>query len=262
MEYTTVTLDVHGEVVARDAQQARMIVEDLGRGVMLELVGIPGGAFVMGSPRGQGYDDERPQHRVTLTPFAMSRLAVTQAQWHTLMGPHKGRFSGAQRPIESVSWHDAVRFGERLSRRTGRAYRLPSEAQWEYACRAGMTTPFTFGPTLTTDVANYVGEHTYRLEPKGMYRHATTDAGSFPPNAFGLCDMHGNVWEWCMDAWHDSYDGAPDDNRAWLSGGETAFRVARGGCWHDPPDLCRSAARLKVRASEGDEFVGFRIVLL
>jgi formylglycine-generating enzyme required for sulfatase activity len=261
VEYSTVTLDERGEIVARSARQAQVLTADLGTGVTLELVSLPGGTFVMGSPRGQGYDDERPQHRVTLVPFAIGRCAITQAQWQAVMGRHVCRFSGVQRPVENVSWRDATRFCEQLSKRSGRAFRLPSEAQWEYACRAGTSTPFAFGPTITTAVANYVGEHTYRLEPKGEYRHVTTEVGAFTPNAFGLCDMHGNCWEWCADAWHDSYDGAPDDGRAWVSG-DLAWRVARGGCWHDPPDVCRSAARLKLKASEGDEFVGFRVALL
>jgi formylglycine-generating enzyme required for sulfatase activity len=162
--------------------------------------------------------------------------------------------------VDRVSWYDAREFCERLSERTGRVYRLPSEAEWEYACRARTTTPFYFGETITTDLANYVGEHIYRSEPKGIYRHETTEVGSFPPNAFGLYDMHGNVWEWCADAWHDNYVGAPADGSVWESRSGSQ-RVLRGGCWHDPPGLCRSAARLKHVPHEGEDFFGFRVAL-
>jgi formylglycine-generating enzyme required for sulfatase activity len=147
----------------------------------------------------------------------------------------------------------------RLSKKAGRTYRLPSEAEWEYACRAGTAGAFCFGPTLTTDLANYVGEHTFGLEPKGLYRHETTSVGSFPANAFGVYDMHGNVWEWCADAWHEDYSDAPADGSAWKRGGASQ-RVLRGGGWHDPPDLCRSAARLKFEPSDAEDFVGFRVV--
>ncbi len=157
--------------------------------------------------------------------------------------------------MDRVSWHDARRFCQRLSRLTGRDYRLPSEAEWEYACRGGTATPFCYGETITTDLVNYCGEHTFGLGPKGVYRHGTTDVGSFPPNAFGLYDMHGNVWEWCADAWHDDYSGAPVNGTPWEAARAAAraardaprmprdaARVMRGGCWHDPPDLSRSAA--------------------
>ncbi|MBN1877274.1 MAG: formylglycine-generating enzyme family protein, partial [Anaerolineae bacterium] len=116
------------------------------------------------------------------------------------------------------------------------------------------------GPTLTTDLANYVGIHTYLDEPEGIYRHVTTDVGSFPPNAFGLYDMHGNVWEWCADAWHDDYMGAPTDGSVWEQTSAT-YRVLRGGCWHDPPTLCRSAARLKYTPNDGEDYFGFRVAL-
>jgi formylglycine-generating enzyme required for sulfatase activity len=261
LQYTTPLVDEQGQIVNRLACRVQQFTEDLSSGTLLELVELLAGAFLMGSPLGTGYEDERPQHRVAVAPFWMSRYLITQAQWQSVMGRHAGRFSGLQRPVENVSWHEANRFCERLSRRTGRHYRLPSEAQWEYACRAGTNTPFAFGSTLTTDLANYNGEFTFRAEPKGVYRHVTTDVDSFPPNAFGLCDMHGNLWEWCADPWHDSYQGAPTGDAAWQSGGDPAYRVVRGGSWHDTPDVCRSAVRLKLNAAEGDEMTGFRVVL-
>jgi len=259
--FETVTVNDRGEVTARETHTARQLTEDLGHGISLEMVVIPGDSFLMGSGAGPSYEDERPQHTVRVGPFLMGRYPVTQEQWGAIMNrtpPYRCR--GARRPADRISWNDAQEFCRRLSAKTGRAYRLPSEAEWEYACRARSTTPFYFGETITTDLANYVGLYIYRSEPKGVYRHETTVVGSFPPNAFGLCDMHGNVWEWCADAWHPDYVGAPTDGSAW-EGGNSPQRVLRGGCWHDPPGLCRCATRLKQMAGEGEDFVGFRVAL-
>jgi formylglycine-generating enzyme required for sulfatase activity len=260
-EFEVVTVNLRGEIIARQIHRARQVTQDLGQGMRLELVAVPAGTFRMGSPPGQGYADEHPQHSVRLPAFLISKYPITQEQWAAVMDwtpPY--RCQGARRPADRVSWNAAREFCRRLSSQTGRTYRLPSEAEWEYACRAGTASAFHFGPTLTTDLANYVGEHTFGLEPKGLYRHETTPVGSFPPNAFGLYDMHGDVWEWCSDAWHTDYAGAPADGSAWERGG-TSQRVLRGGGWHDPPDLCRSAARLKFEPGEAEDFVGFRVVL-
>jgi formylglycine-generating enzyme required for sulfatase activity len=260
-EFEVITVNARGEVAARRSHTARSCTERLAGGVALDMVMVPGGAFRMGSPAGEGYADERPQHAVRVPAFLMGRYPVTQAQWQAVMvrlPPCRGR--GARRPVDRVDWHAARAFCRRLAEQTGRAYRLPGEAKLEYACRAGTRTPFACGETLTTDLANYVGEHVYRSEAPGIYRHGTTEVGSFAPNAFGLYDMHGNVWEWCADAWHDDYAGAPLDGSAWEQG-DPAFRVLRGGSWHDPPGLCRSAARLKGRAEEGEDFFGFRMAL-
>jgi formylglycine-generating enzyme required for sulfatase activity len=143
---------------------------------------------------------------------------------------------------------------------TGRTYRLPSEAEWEYSCRAGTTTPFHFGPTITTDLANYNGNYTYGAGPKGIYREETTEVGSFPPNVFGLYDVHGNVYEWCQDVWHDNYEGAPTDGSAWIEGGNQERRVCRGGSWFDGPRFCRSAYRLNVTPANRYYDIGFRVV--
>ena len=159
-----------------------------------------------------------------------------------------------------MSWQDAKDFCDRLSQKTGRKYRLPSEAEWEYACRAETTTPFHFGATLTTDLANYDGSSVYASEPKGQYRQATTKVGSFPPNAFGLCDMHGNVWEWCEDYWHANYQGAPIDGTAWLSQGDTRYRLRRGGSWNHDPRYCRSAYRSYYNPVDRLNIIGFRAV--
>ena len=260
IEFTTVTLNERGEIQNRSVHRAQQFIEHLGNNLDLEMIALPGGMFRMGTLGKQGYDDERPVHQVTVAPFLMSKYLITQAQWRLIMGTSHSRFSGDRLPIERVSWHDAMRFCERLAKRTKRTYHLPSEAQWEYACRAGTSTPFHFGETITTEVANYNGEFVYRAEAKGVYRHTTTPVDQFSPNAFGLHDMHGNLWEWCADAWHDSYNGAPTDDRVWSSTGKEIYRVARGGCWHDIPGVCRSAARLRADANDAEEIIGFRVV--
>ncbi len=188
----------------------------------IEMVEIPAGNFLMGSPTSEEshFTSESPQHKVTLNAFWMSRSPVTQAQWVSVMGENPSHFKGNDLPVESVSWYDAMDFCRRLSEQTGDIYTLPSEAQWEYACRAGTTTPFYFGETITPDQANYDGNYTYKGGPRGEYRRQTTPVGCFPPNAWGLYDMHGNVWEWCLDEWHSNYEGAPVDGSAWEGGDE------------------------------------------
>ena len=161
--------------------------------------------------------------------------------------------------MEQVSWEEAMEFCRRLSQRTELSYTLPSEAQWEYACRAGTTTPFAFGDTLTPDLANYDGNYTYGSGPKGTYREKTTDVGSFLANAWGLQDMHGNVWEWCLDHWHENYQGAPSDGTPWVNGGDEAFRLLRGGSWFAIPRYCRSACRHGWLQDYRDGNVGFRL---
>lgn len=264
--YESVRVDAQGRVVIRQAHVAQGFVERLPQNPAaaatgLEMVEIPAGRFSMGSPRSEGADDERPQHPVSVGRFFMARGLVTQAQWQSVMGRRLAcRFAGDERPAENISWAEAQQFCERLSRQSGRAYRLPSEVQWEYACRAGTGTPFHSGETLTSDLANYCAEHIFRTEPPGPYRHVTTPAGMFPPNGFGLYDMHGNLWEWCADTWHADYTGAPSGDTAWQTGGDRTGRVVRGGSWHDAPAACRSAARTRYEAGQGDDFVGFRVV--
>jgi formylglycine-generating enzyme required for sulfatase activity len=259
-EYEVVQVDKNGIINDRQRQHCRKYVENLGGSVTLEMVLIPAGIFGMGTLGFSEYDEEHPRHVVRISSFLISKFPVTQEQWKAVMNwepPY--RCKGSQRPVDRVSWKDASEFCKRLSKKTGHIYRLPGEAEWEYACRAGMSTPFHYGETLTTDLANYVGEHTYQSEPKGVYRHGSTDVGTFPPNAFGLCDMHGNVWEWCADQWHDHYVGAPTDGSVWENGNEIGDRVLRGGSWHEPPGNCRSATRLKMNAHEAEDFFGFRV---
>ena len=244
-EFEVATVNAKGRVTNRSRQQGRVLREDLGNNVVLEMVYIPGGTFMMGSPDDEeGRDsNEGPQHRVTVASFHMGKYPITQAQWKIVMGNNPSFFQGANLPVENVSWHDAVEFCQRLSQKTGKTYRLPSEAEWEYACRAGTTTPFHFGETITTEFANYDGNYTYAKGPKGIYREKTTPVGSFRvANAFGLYDMHGNVWEWCADPWHENYQGAPSDGSVWESGGSSS-RMLRGGGWDANPRSCRCAVR-------------------
>ena len=188
----------------------------------IAMVKIPAGSFLMGSPTSEEshFTSESPQHEVNLGAFWMSQFPITQAQWVSVMGNNPSHFEGDDLPVECVSWHDAMKFCRRLSEQTGHTYTLPSEAQWEYACRAGTTTPFHFGKTITSGQANYDGNYTYGDAPRGEYRQRTTPVGMFPPNDWGLYDMHGNVWEWCLDEWHPNYEGAPVDGSAWEGGDE------------------------------------------
>jgi formylglycine-generating enzyme required for sulfatase activity len=262
--FETVTVDAKGTITNRRNGEAKYFVEDLGNGVTLEMVQIPGGTFKMGSPQGEvGRNaNENPQHQVTVPRFFMGRYEVTQAQYQAIMGTNPAYFKGEKLPVETVSWNDAVEFCQKLSQKTGRTYRLPSEAEWEYACRAGTTTPFSFGETITPDLVNYDGTSTYASAPKGQNRQKTTPVGSFPPNPFGLYDMHGNVWELCQDHYHDNYNGAPTDGRAWVSD-NTNFRLLRGGCWGDYPKICRSASRYNYGREERayvPQVIGFRVV--
>ncbi|MEA5594667.1 bifunctional serine/threonine-protein kinase/formylglycine-generating enzyme family protein [Rivularia sp. UHCC 0363] len=267
-QFDTITVDKYANIVNRDRLSAEYFVQELDNGINLEMVYLCGGTFMMGSPESQGYDSEHPQHFVTIKPLFMSKFAITQAQWlavaklpqvkHSL-NPEPSYFKGDSHPVEQISWHEAVEFCVRLSNYTGKEYRLPSEAEWEYACRANTITPFHFGDTITSDLVNHDGNYTYGLAPKGKYRQGTTPVGKFPPNALGLYDMHGNVWEWCADSWHDSYHNAPCDGRVWHEGGEK-MRVMRGGSWFNVPRFCRSALRYKGESTLRDVFIGLRVV--
>jgi formylglycine-generating enzyme required for sulfatase activity len=187
-------------------QPAGELTLDLGNKVTMKLALIPAGKFLMGSPADEQerFDDET-QHEVTISrPFYMGVTEVTQEQYEAVMGNNPSRFKGDKNPVETVSWNDAMEFCKKLSARTNKTVRLPTEAQWEYACRAGTATPFHTGATISTDEANYDGNSTYGDGPKGEDRLKTIAVASFKPNAFGLYDTHGNVWEWCPD-WHADY---------------------------------------------------------
>jgi formylglycine-generating enzyme required for sulfatase activity len=236
--------------------------EDLGNGVKLEMIAIPGGTFWMGSPANEAErdSDEGPQHQVTVPNFFMGKYPLTQAQYQAIMGHNPYYFKGNNRPVENVSWDDAVLFCQKLSQRTGKNYRLPSEAEWEYACRAGTKTPFSFGDNITTDLVNYNGTYPYKSAPKGKYREQTTDVGTFPPNPFGLYDMHGNVWEWCEDDWHENYIDAPTYGSAWNSRSGSNNKLLRGGSWGGNARICRSANRHRNSRVNRSTYYCFRVV--
>ena len=213
--------------------------------INMKLVYIPAGEFMMGSPPGEAerVSCEDPQHRVRIgNPFWMGATEVTQAQWQAVMGNNPSYFKGEKLPVENVSWDDATAFCKKLSEKEKKHYRLPTEAQWEYACRAGTATPFNTGETISTDQANYDGHNIYGSGRIGIARQKTTEVGSFPANGFGLHDMHGNVWEWCSD-WYDDkyYSKSPDADPENMVSGE--YRVLRGGSWDVEPGRCRSAHR-------------------
>ena len=270
-EFEVVRVDKQGKIIDTARKKAEYFSEDLGNGVTLDLVAIPGGVFIMGVPEDEKDtpESERPQHQVTIEPFLMGQFPVTQAQWKAIaklplveraLEAEPSSLKGEKRPVECVCWDDAVEFCQRLSKQTGLLYRLPSEAEWEYACRAQTSTPFYFGQTITSELANYRGSETYGCEAKGEDREQTTEVGIFPPNAFGLYDMHGLVWEWCADHWHSNYEGAPSDGGGWFCENENYSRVVRGGSWRSQPDYCRSGERnLNVR-DVTDINIGFRVV--
>ncbi|NQE33243.1 formylglycine-generating enzyme family protein [Microcoleus asticus] len=263
-DFDVITVDAEGKENSHRKSFARFFPEDLGKGVMLEMVYIRGGTFMMGSPATEeGRDScESPQHQVKVSAFFAGKYPITQAQWQAVMGKgnNPSSFKGEKRPVENVSWNLAVKFCGKLSQKTGKPYRLLSEAEWEYACRASTTTPFHFGETITANLVNYHANSPYANAPKGLYRRERTDVGSFPPNAFGLYEIHGNVWEWCSDRWHTNYNGSPTDGSSWASG--TSYpRVQRGGSWLNNAVDCRSAHRHWDCAGSGDSSIGFRVAI-
>lgn len=261
-----------GWEIQRSRKKARLFIEDLGNGVILEMVAIPGGTFIMGSPDNEEgrSSDESPQHQVNVPPFFMGKYPVTQKQWKAVAALPKvkidlesdpSRFKGDNLPVECVSWNHAQEFCARLSQLTNKTYRLPSEAEWEYACRGGTTTPFYFGETISTDLANYNGNYTYGNGVKGEYREKTTDVGIFPANPCGLYDMCGNIWEWCEDEWHKNYINAPTDGSAWSDGINNQYMLLRGGSWYLDPRYCRSAYRTYNSPDVSNDDYGFRLVV-
>ncbi|MDC8756557.1 bifunctional serine/threonine-protein kinase/formylglycine-generating enzyme family protein [Janthinobacterium fluminis] len=255
-----------------------------GSGKGPELVLIPTGRFQMGSPEHERkiamaagsqkswLDRETPQHWVGIEQsFALGRHPVSVGQWRQFVRAtgwvaqsetdweNPGFVQNDRHPVVGVSWHDAQLYLEWLSGRTGQVYRLPSEAEWEYACRAGSKTAFSFGDEISTEHANYDGHYTYNGSARGQYRGGSSAAGDFPPNPWGLYDMHGNVWEWVQDVVHDNYEGAPADGRAWEEGGDASRRILRGGSWLYNPRYLRSALRNGFSAVLGNDIVGFRV---
>lgn len=288
-EFTTANVDASGTTTKLPGRTIAGFSEDLGAGVTLELAEIPAGSFEMGSSdaevqaaftesktfspnaKPEWFAGEMPKHRVTLPSFFMGRHEVTQAQWRAVaalpkvnidLKPSPAHFKGDDLPVENVNWEDAIEFCDRLSKKTGRTYRLPSEAEWEYAARGGTTTPFAFGETITPEIVNYDGKYPFGNAPKGVFREKTTAPGSLGvANPFGLFDMHGNLWEWCQDLKHPNYNGAPTDGSAWTADGDAKFRSLRGGSWNYYGRNCRSGFRYNLAPDTRALIVGFRVVV-
>jgi formylglycine-generating enzyme required for sulfatase activity len=279
--FEVATVDSKGIRNPPEKYKAAVFSESLGSAAGLDMISIPGGSFTMGSPvdEPERQGNEGPQHHVALGPFFIGAAPVTQAQWSAVvlahpdqirrnLDPNSSFFKGIDLPVESITWRQAEEFCLRLTAITGRAYRLPSEAEWEYSCRAGTMGPFHFGPTITPELANYCGtggavcgesdgksvasdvyggesykSGAYGEGPTGVFRGKTTPAETFPPNRFGLYDMHGNVWEYCLDMVSANYADVPVDGSANLSGAADSQRILRGGSWSHNPAICRSAYR-------------------
>jgi formylglycine-generating enzyme required for sulfatase activity len=260
-DFETVTLDGDGNAISRKKKQARHFGEDIGEDVILELVEIPGGEFTIGSPKEEEgrIPTEGPQRSVTLPSFWIGKYEVTQEQWREVAklsivksdfnaDPSFPLYKHGKSPVSGVSWDDAVEFCKRLSRKTGREYRLPTEAEWEYAARAGTNAPFAFGATVTPVVANCT------------QKRPTTVGSLGVANAFGLFDMTGNVWEWCQDERRDDYNDLSADG-SWTKEGDRQFRRLRGGSWGlTELKLCRSALRYQDAPDARSLIYGFRVV--
>ncbi len=289
--FETITLDAQGNEISRRALQADSVAEDLGDGVTLEMIKIPAGEFQMGSTEDEAkvafanarkyfkeatwvaIKVEMPRHRVQVAEFSIGRFEVTRDQWRQVARMPKVKIDLNQDPanfkdswklpVEQVSWEDAVEFCERLKQKTGKAYRLPTEAEWEYAARAGTTSTFAFGPTISPRIVNYDGKYPYGSAEKGVYRNKTVEVGSLGfANAFGLFDMQGNVWEWCEDVRYNGYTGAPADGSAWTNSGNQSMRVLRSGAWNNTARYCRSACRNLNRPDHRFYDIGFRVVVV
>ena len=217
------------------------------------------GSFMMGSPEDEPerFDDET-LHQVTLSEgFWLGATTVTQALWQAVMQENPSNFKGDERPVEQIIWEDVQKFMDQLNTAIpGLELVLPSEAQWEYACRAGTTTPFFFGENITTDQVNYDGNYPYAGGEKGEYRQETVDVKALPCNDWGLYQMHGNVWEWCRD-WFGDYPTDPVIDPVGPPDGRD--RVCRGGSWHDFAGLCRSAFRSWSVPDDRFYWLGFRL---
>src|SRR5262245_44470498 len=292
--YEVVTADSRGLVLERRREFSQYFLEQIVPGITIEMLEIPGGTFLMGSVETEleglkkvyvsGVENElkeslirrlqseTPQRLVKIKPMYMGKTEITQAQWRAVAAQPKvkrelisdpSNFKGGNRPVEKVSWEDAVEFCERLSRATGRKYRLPTEAEWEYAARAGTSTQFHFGDAISTDWSNFHGKYVFASSPKGGFNQQTVPVATYGvANAFGLYDMHGNVWEWCQDRWHENYASAPTDGQAWESEKDSIayLKTIRGGGWDSSGAELRSSARNRVTSTIRLNNLGFRVV--
>ena len=263
-----------GPIASRSAQRLREEQRRVGRkfrdcAECPQMVSVPSGLFTMGSPVGEEgrSNHEGPRHVVRIDyRFAVGVHEVTFAEWDGCANaggcgghiPEDNGWGRGNRPVINVSWEDAQAYVRWLAQKTGETYRLLSESEWEYVARAGTTTPFNLGSTISTDQANYNGDYTYASGRKGPYRDKTVSVGSFSPNAWGLYDVHGNVWEWVEDCWYNSYAGAPADGSAWEHD-DCSKRVLRGGSWSASPWSLRSAYRIRSTTGTRDYLFGFRV---
>jgi formylglycine-generating enzyme required for sulfatase activity len=270
--FETVLLNEKGEITYRDMFGTASYLVELLEDQELYMLIIPGGEYGMGSSERKARTCEKPQHQVIIGNFLMSQHPITKAQWEIVaswpqinrrLNKRPSRDGSRDSPVVKVSWYDAIEFCDRLSLKTGNAYRLPTEAEWEYACRAGTETLFHFGQTITSSYVNYDATIAYRSEVQGPYRRKRTPVNEFQyPNRFGLFDMHGNVWEWCMDHWHNTYMSAPSNGQAWIDP-KSSIRLIRGGSWSSEPQLCTSYYRYSHNESDNlANDVGFRVVRL
>ncbi|MCE9568265.1 MAG: SUMF1/EgtB/PvdO family nonheme iron enzyme [Planctomycetes bacterium] len=231
-------------------------------GLPLTFAFVPPGSFLMGSNHPEGSTDEKPVHRVTLTKgFFLGVYPVTQEQWRAVMGKNPSHFKGDSRPVEQVFWGDCQEFCEKLGASQGRGLKvgLPTEAEWEWACRAGTTTEYHFGDVINTDLVNYNGNSSWNGSPEGKYREETTDVGSFACNAWGLCDLHGNVWEWCQDVYDKTYYQSSPTQDPICNNDQSIVLVLRGGSWDHDPVCCRAAVRDRNGPAYCSDYVGFRV---
>ena len=267
-KFEVIRVDKQGIAISRGVKSVQSFIEDLGDSTAIDMIYIPGDTFQIGG----SYNPHSAQRRVTIQPFFMGKYTVTQEQWKKVMEKGSYYFQGGKRPAESVSWDESVEFCDRLTKKTGNSYRLPSEAEWEYACRAGTTTPFYFGDKITHDLVNTGFDSNMWCYQRNClshpdyyyfkdYREHTLDVGQFYPNAFGLFDMHGNVWEWCSDPYHSNYNGAPSDGSSWEIGGEENQRMLRGGSWNSNSCQCSSSSRHHLSRDSGKMGIGFRVVV-
>ena len=269
----TVQVDSEGQITAEPSIKIAYFDEPylrsrLRKALPLRMVQMPAGEFLMGSPptEPQRESKEGPQRMIQVPSFYMGAFTITQQQYEVIMGENPSYFTddegqdGADLPVEQISWQEAEAFCQQLSELTRRTYRLPSEAEWEYACRAGTTTPFCFGEVLTTELSNFFEDFSFTENFEENYRNTPVAADSFWPNAFGLYNMHGNVFEWCSDDYHDNYKGAPSDATRWASSNSQASKVMRGGSWFNDTPYCRSAFRDKNSQTGRSNSFGFRVV--
>ncbi|MEB3174183.1 MAG: formylglycine-generating enzyme family protein [Cyanobacteriota bacterium] len=282
--FETVEVDAQGAVLKRETRQRPGLILPLGEGVELTLLLIPAGQGLLGAPpEEEGFQKKQgPQTQITVSAFALGQYPVTQRQWQAVcalpkvkesLDPDCANFSGAERPVEQVTWRQAAEFCQRLARHLDLPLRLPTEGEWEYACRGGTSTPFHFGPTITTDLANYSGvdweyqgqicnRGAYGQGPLGVDRRETTPADYFQIcNPLGLGDLHGNVREWCADPWHPNYLHRPPAGEVWPSAEAAPDRVVRGGSWNRGPQHCRSASRGHFPEETALYDLGFRLAL-